>query len=128
MSNTPSTILGKYGDWVFRILMLLGIAVNLWLTSNFVTRAEYDANNVKLKTDLAEETKNVKSNFNDFVKENAAFHIIFQSTVADIATAMKVMAANQLRIDDHEARLRIVERNQIDVMSRLSAAERNIAK
>ena len=125
MSNTTSTFLGKYGDWVFRVLMLLGIGVNLWLTNNFVTRQEYDTNVAQIKTTLADETKNIKSEFSLFVKENATVHLMLQTSISDIATSLKLMAASQLRIDDHESRIRVVERNQVDVMSRLSAVERN---
>ena len=115
MSNTTSTFIEKYSDWLFRILMLLGIGVNLWLTSNFVTRKEYDSNNNQIKTD-----------FNFSVKENATVHLMLQTSISDIATSLKLMAASQLRIDDHEARIRVVERNQTDVMSRLGIMERFI--
>ncbi len=100
----PNTF--KYAEWLWRIGVFVGIAANLYLTQNFVTRSTY------------ERDKEV----------NVRDHVAMQTTISDIAVTLKLMAANQLRIDDHEARLRTVETRQTEVISRLGSIERNIYK
>jgi len=124
--NNVSTLLGKYGEWTFRILLITGITINLWLTSKFITRNEYEINNTQIKSSLETETKDVKLDITTFVRDNIAAHLTISTAIADISIAVKLLAANQLRLDDHETRLRIVERNQINVMSRLDAVEHSI--
>ena len=124
MSHTTTTFFQKYGEWLFRAILFIGIFLNLWLTKNFITRAEFESSNKLIREELITSTKSTQTEFNTFTRENTAAHIAIQTTVADIAIAVKLLAANQLRLDDHESRLRIVERNQIDVMSRLSAEEK----
>jgi hypothetical protein len=126
MSTTTTTFFQKYGEWLFRILLFIGIFANLWLTNSFVTRHEFEASNKQIRDELTTSTKATQTEFNVFTRENTAAHMAIQTTIADVAVAVKLLAANQLRLDDHETRLRVVERNQIDVMSRLSALEKHI--
>lgn len=95
-----------YGEWVFRIILLIAIGLNLWLTQSFVTRGEFDRQS----------------------KENLAAHLIIQTSVNDIATTMKILAANVAKLDDHEMRLRLVEMRQTDVLARLNIVERTVDK
>ena len=126
MSHTTTTFFQKYGEWLFRAILFIGIFLNLWLTKNFITRAEYESSNKLIREELVTSTKSTQTEFNTFTRENTAAHIAIQTTVAEVAVAVKLLAANQLRLDDHETRLRIVERNQIDVMSRLSILEKHV--
>jgi len=114
------TFLREYGEWIFRVLVLSGLVANLWLTNNFITRTEYISNNAIIKAIADTESKSVRLDFSTFVKDNTAAHAQIQSSIADIVTAIKLLSSNQLRIDDHEIRLRTVEKNQIDVMARMA--------
>jgi len=114
-NNSTSTFLQKYGEWLFRTAIMLGLVANLWMTQNFVTQTSFR------QTIAVMETKYDSDN-----KSNQSAHLLIQTSVADIATTMKLIAANQLRVDDHEARLRFVEGRQIEVISRLSTAEKTI--
>lgn len=113
MSNTTTSFLTKYGEWVFRTIVLLGLVANLYLTQNFVTQDTFR------KTISQIEAKSETSS-----KENISAHLLIQTSVSDIATTMKLIAANQVRVDDHEARLRLVESRQIDVLSRVGTLEK----
>lgn len=124
MSHTTTTFFQKYGEWLFRAILFIGIFLNLWLTKNFITRAEFESSNKLIREELVTSTKSTQTEFNTFTRENTAAHIAIQTTVAEVAVAVKLLAANQLRLDDHETRLRVVEKNQIDVMSRLTAEEK----
>jgi hypothetical protein len=126
MSTTTTTSFQKYGEWIFRVLLFIGIFLNLWLTTNFVTRSEFESSNKQIREELVTATKSTQTEFNVFTRENASAHLAIQVTIADIAVAVKLLAANQIRLDDHESRLRTVERNQIEVMSRVSGLEKHI--
>jgi hypothetical protein len=91
----------KYGEWLVRLILILGICANLWLTQSFVTRSEFEI----------------------LQKDNQQQHLVIQTSINDIAITLKLLANNALRLDDHEARIRIVEKNQIDVMARLRIHE-----
>jgi hypothetical protein len=93
----------QYAEWLFRACLLIGVGANLWLTRNFVTRAEYQA---------------------DF-QQNTNDHLSIKSSMVDMGTTLKILALNQSRLDDHEARMRLVETRQVDVLSRLSSLERS---
>lgn len=105
-------IFKTYGEWTFRLVVLAAIMANLWLTTNFVTRAEFQRDIVDLNN--RQET---------YKNENTSQHLQIQSTIADISTTMKIMAQNQSIITDHESRLRLVEQRQTDVMARLKVIE-----
>lgn len=92
----------EYGEWIFRIILLLAVGAQLYLTRNFVTREEYQEDQ----------------------KQNTQQHLALQTTINDIASTVKIMAATQLTISDHETRLRVIEQKQADVSARLSAVER----
>ena len=111
--TAPMTTLNKYGEWIFRLIIFLAICANLYLTQSFVSRNDFNS------TITALENKAVLEQ-----KENSSAHLLIQTSIADMATTMKMMAINQTRVDDHEARLRFVEKNQIDVLARLSILER----
>ena len=126
MSHTTTTFFQKYGEWIFRMVLFIGIFLNLWLTTNFVTRSEFESSNKQLRDELVSTTKMTQIEFITFTRDNTLAHMTIQTTIADVAVAVKLLAANQLRLDDHETRLRIVEKNQIDVMSRVAALEKHI--
>ena len=114
MSNTnASSFLQKYGEWLFRTAIMLGLVANLWMTQNFVTQ-----------TTFKQTIEVMDARYEADNKANQAAHLLIQTSVADIATTMKLIAANQIRVDDHEARLRVVEGRQIDVISRVTTLER----
>ena len=92
---------------------MLGLVANLWMTQNFITQ-----------TTFKQTIEIMETRYESDAKANLSAHLLIQTSVADIATTMKLIAANQMRVDDHEARIRIVEGRQIDVISRLSAMER----
>ena len=92
---------------------MLGLVANLWMTQNFITQ-----------TTFKQTIEIMETRYESDGKANLSAHLLIQTSVADIATTMKLIAANQMRVDDHEARIRIVEGRQIDVISRLSAMER----
>jgi hypothetical protein len=107
-------IVSKYGEWVYRGAMIAGMAAILWLNQNYVTRSEFNAKMAML------DNQNDADN-----KSNTSAHLAIQASVSDIATTMKLLAASQVRTEDHETRLRLVEAKQIDVISRLNIQERN---
>lgn len=104
----------KYGEWIYRGVLLAGMAAILYLNQNYVTRAEFNAkmtaNDVKADSES---------------KANISAHLAIQTSISDIASTMKLMATTTAKTDDHEMRLRIVEARQIDVISRLSIQERS---
>ena len=95
-------IMGKYGEWIFRGVLLSAVMIQLYLTSNFVTAARYERD----------------------MQQNASAHAEIQTTVNDISATMKLLAKNELQLTDHETRIRVVEQRQTDVLARLLAVER----
>lgn len=110
-------LITKYGEWIYRGVMVLGIAAILWLNQNYVTRSEFIAKMAAL------DSQNDSDN-----KANISAHLSLQSGISDIATTMKLMAATTAKTDDHEMRLRVVESRQVDVLSRLAIQERTMDK
>lgn len=110
-------LINKYGEWIYRGVMVLGIAAILWLNQNYVTRSEFIAKMAAL------DNQNDADN-----KANISAHLSLQSGISDIATTMKLMAATTAKTDDHEMRLRVVESRQVDVLSRLAIQERTMDK
>lgn len=104
--NMPKalSLVERYGELSWKVLLLLGVVANLWLTSNFVSQAEMQA----------------------YKLDNAQAHSTLSASVTEIVTSIKVMNANAVNISDHEMRLRGVESRQTDVLARLSTAERDI--
>ena len=100
------TFLSNYGEWIFRTILLLGIGLNLWLTQSFVTRGEFYRQ----------------------IAENKAEHLQIQTSVADIATTMKILISNVSRLDDHEIRLRIISDRQIQNTQRLDTIDKILDK
>jgi hypothetical protein len=113
--NMQIDTIAKYGNWIFRAAVIAGLCANIWLTSTFVTRTEF-------KETIRE--MNTKSDTDN--KANVADHLRIQISIADIATTLKIMAATQARVDDHEMRLRYVEKTQTEVVSRLTGVERTV--
>lgn len=103
--NEPRSIMGKYGEWIFRAILLVTVLANLWLTRNFVTRPEFESLSLS----------------------NTKEHLVIQTTISDISTTMKLMARNETKLDDHESRIRLLENRQTDVLARLPANERDIS-
>lgn len=106
MNTSTQSSLVKYGDLIIKVLLLVGMGANLWLTKSFVTRGEFEMQ----------------------AKDNSVAHTAIQSALFDMTATTKLLAANVARLDDHETRIRIVESKQTDVISRLGAAERIISK
>jgi len=96
----------RYSEWIFRAVILAAIIANIWLTQSFVTRNEFDR----------------------VSRENLSAHLVIQTSIADIAMSMKLLAANVVKLDDHEMRLRVVEMRQTDVLARLHAIEQDQPK
>lgn len=107
------SILSKYGEWIFRCVLLIGICANLWLQQHFVIRVEFETTIDKVRFEMVE-----------FQKENAAEHASITKVLTELNTAIKLMAQNETRITDHEQRIRAVETRQTDVIARLGAIER----
>lgn len=95
-------LFSTYGEWTWRVIILVGLALNLWLTQSFVTRKEFEG----------------------MTQANTATHLTIQTSVLDIAATMKILAANINKLDDHESRLRVVEQRQTDVLARIAILER----
>jgi hypothetical protein len=114
-NNDASSFLRKYGEWLFRTAIMLGLVANLYMTQNFVTQ-----------TNFKQTIEVMENRYEADNKSNQAAHLLIQTSVADIATTMKLIAANQLRVDDHEARIRIVEGRQIENVSRLNTIEKTV--
>lgn len=102
----------KYGEWVYRGILLVAMAAMLWLNQNYVTRSEFNAKVVSI------DTKNDTEN-----KANVAAHLAIQSSVADVATTLKLLAASQARMEDHETRLRSIESRQAEILAQLRLAK-----
>ncbi len=100
--ENAKSFLSNYGEWIFRIILLAGVIANLYLTQNFVTRSEFQDKIAKIEVQSEADRK--ISN--------------------DTLYAIKLILANQVKIDDHETRLRIVESREIDTLSRVNALER----
>lgn len=110
-------LITKYGEWIYRGVMVVGIAAILWLNQNYVTRTEFNSKMAVL------DNQNDADN-----KANTSAHLSLQAGISDIATTMKLMAATTAKTDDHEMRLRVVESRQVDVLSRLAIQERTMDK
>lgn len=102
MDEQPKSRISAYSEWIFRLILLAGVVGNLWLTQNFVTRKEFETQ----------------------MSVNSMDHISIKGTIVEISATLKILALNQSRLDDHEARLRLVETRQVDVMSRLLGVEK----
>lgn len=100
-------IFKDYGEWIFRGTLMAAVLAQLWLTSTFVTRAEFVV-----------KTKEIVDTVSSDRKTNQDAHLVIQTSIADIATTMKLMVANQTRIEDHESRMRLLESRQIDGLTR----------
>lgn len=111
MKRNLKTLMKQYGQTAWRVIVFLLLCANLWLQQNYVTRKEYEEGRKAYERDM---------------KENTLAHLGIQSTVNDIATAMKLMAANQVRTEDHETRIRTMESKESDIIARLNVLERLI--
>lgn len=100
--STIAKFMKNYGDAAFKLVVLLGIMGQIWLTQNFVTRKEYREDAIA----------------------NSTAHLALQTSLNDIATTVRIMATTSSRVDDHESRMRTVEQKQIDNTARISALER----
>lgn len=102
--NRQSTVnlFSLYSEWIFRIVLLVAVGANIWLTQSFVTRKEFEQQ----------------------TRDNVSAHLVIQTAVADTAATLKMMAANLAKLEDHESRLRVVELRQTDVIARLNMLER----
>lgn len=103
----------KWGDTAWKVALLLGLIANLVLTQKFVTRSEYDRDQERYDEDRIQNTKE---------------HLAIQSSIADIATTMKLMAANQSKIDDHEMRVRVLENRQVENIANVRELQRQLDK
>ncbi len=95
MSKILSDLIKKFDPaTLFQVLIFVGVLANLWLSKNFVTRAEYDANQ----------------------NANKAIDSQFQRETRDhfvaIETAIALMQQNNKTLEDHEARIRMLERSR----------------
>lgn len=117
MTQEKNNILLKYSDWIFKGIVLVAIIANLWLNDNFVGKPEFAKaiGTIELRNEM-------------FVKENSSQHLMIQTTISDMAVAVKLLAASTLRLEDHEVRLRIVEARQINILSRVEMVEKHIVK
>lgn len=97
-------ILSRYSEWLFRLILLIAIGINLWLTKSFVTRNEFDAMN----------------------KENQIAHTLIHQAVTDISTSLKLLSANSLKLEDHELRIRNVESKQLINIIKIENIEKEI--
>ena len=104
MSDASKTFLARYGEWTWKLVILLGLCANLYLTRSFVTRPEFEG----------------------MASSNTADHLGIKVVLVDLTTTLKIMAQNELSIKDHETRMRVVESRQVDVISRVQALERVI--
>lgn len=95
-------IITKYGEWIFRTVLLLAMMANLYLSSTFVKRTEFE-----------------KSMY-----ENQISHLSIQNSITDISTNLKLITATVVKLDDHESRIRVVEQRQTDVIARIGALEK----
>ena len=115
--NMALKIFQQYGEWIWRLVILAAVCANLWLTTHFVTREEYEKFQKELRAEMiASQT------------QNAAEHYTIQTAISDINTTLKIMAANQVQLQDHEQRLRACEAKQIDVISRVTSVEKIVDK
>lgn len=110
-------ILEKYGEWIWRAIILLAVSANLWLTTNFVTRDEYERAHKELKDEMT-----------NFQVKNVSEHMLIQTAISDISTTLKIMSANTVKLDDHEARIRIHSDKLSAIESRLCVVENTVKK
>jgi len=89
------TFIQKYGDWIWKVIILLCVSGNLYLNSIFLTRNEYNRDRDETKAEM-----------NAFVKDNASAHALIQTAVSGIDLSLKLLTANQTKLDDHETRIR----------------------
>lgn len=90
-----------YGEWIFRIVLLTAMCIQLYLTRSFVTRPEFEKSMV----------------------ENSQTHLMIQTSVSDIATSLKILSGNTAKLEDHETRIRLVENRQIMVLEKIHTLE-----
>lgn len=95
-------VMTKYGEWIRWALVMLAVLAQLWLLNHFVTLERYERD----------------------MQQNNVAHSDIQKAINGIAQTLAVMASNEAKLIDHEARIRSVENRQIDVMARVGAIER----
>ena len=114
------TIFTKYWERIVQMIILFAVITTLWLNSRYVTIDQYNADNKEARTEMTTRLKDyrnesimmidkVVNELDTFNKDNASQHVILQTSIADIATTLKIMAVNQKQLEDHEQRLRFLE-------------------
>lgn len=81
--------LTKYGEWIYRLLSLVGIVTILYLNSHYITVERFNAHEV----------------------DNIATHEETTKVLNSIALTLAEMKSQQKTLEDHEFRIRIVEKD-----------------
>ena len=87
---------------IYRVITLLCLVSIMYLQSHFVTLEKFESH----------------------VAAQTAMEIKVTETLAHINTMILLLQHTDIQLLDHETRIRVVEKNQIDVMSRLSIEEK----
>jgi len=90
-------MLKEHGEWIYRGLLLVLLAANLWLQKNFVTKLDYDA-------DRAAQAKATES-----VKEAI---VQIQTTIVLMKEENRVNDRQEKALLDHETRIRTLEKGK----------------
>lgn len=92
--------LTTYGEWFYRLAVMLGFVAILWLNQHYVTKEDFSSEIKSLKSDLAQGQQQINSRIDALVTGvNAA------------NTAIAVTQQRQSEIEDLKQRVRDLERD-----------------
>lgn len=92
----------KSADVLWRIAMILLVAGQYWLETNYISRKEYQ-----------EEKKEAMERYQQDQRSQDERMLKISEAVSELNVSLKLFSANKSVIDDHEARLRNLERSHL---------------
>ncbi len=107
MSKSAQTFFLKWGDWIHRGAILLGLLAILWLNGRYVTRQEFQ-NYIELNSKATKEfNERLDSRLSDL---NEKFILIKENT-ARIDQKLQLDRTTVV-VQDHEGRIRDLEKKK----------------
>ena len=91
-----------YGEWFYRIIVVIGFAAVLWLNQNYATKHEFSEEITSLKNDLGKMSQQINNRIDTLV-----------TSVNTANTAIAVTQQRQEEIADLKLRLRDLERSHL---------------
>ena len=96
-----ATLVSRYAEWLYRLLVICGFVTVLWLNQNYVTKTEFASEIKSLRQDITQGQQQINSRIDTLV-----------SSVNTANTAIAVTQQRQSELEDLKQRVRDLERER----------------